>query len=219
MEAMASLGRCSGQLGSSFLPPCNTRVPISSRDFACAQTKSTTSVTGLSFSAENQQHRRVAVLKNGAKGMKRDVFDLRGNLAVSFSRQLDAEDTAERPKLVARFPITVNKNRCFYHICNCQRTDQETNSGEDTTDQSPESWGIQIAIAALKFYKSEISPLLPGSCRYVPTCSEYSMQAYRTYGVVKGTILTACRLARCNPLGGSGFDPPRWFGEPKPPSV
>ncbi|KZV51803.1 hypothetical protein F511_11491 [Dorcoceras hygrometricum] len=63
----------------------------------------------------------------------------------------------------------------------------------------------------------EISPLLPNSCRYVPTCSEYSMIAYKKYGVVKGTVLTAWRLCRCNPLGGSGFDPPRWFDETTPP--
>ncbi|XP_031485919.1 uncharacterized protein LOC116254584 isoform X4 [Nymphaea colorata] len=63
----------------------------------------------------------------------------------------------------------------------------------------------------------EISPLLPSSCRYVPTCSEYSMAAYKKYGVIKGTILTAWRLCRCNPLGGSGFDPPRWFDEPRAP--
>ncbi|BAF08396.1 UPF0161 protein At3g09310 isoform X3 [Oryza sativa Japonica Group] len=61
--------------------------------------------------------------------------------------------------------------------------------------------------------EGEISPLLPSSCRYVPTCSEYSMQAYKKYGVAKGTILTAWRLCRCNPLGGHGYDPPRWFDE------
>ncbi|XP_043690839.1 uncharacterized protein LOC122641617 isoform X2 [Telopea speciosissima] len=68
-----------------------------------------------------------------------------------------------------------------------------------------------------KASQGEISPLLPNSCRYVPTCSEYSMEAYKRYGVVKGTILTAWRLCRCNPLGGSGFDPPRWFDERSPP--
>ncbi|CAL5034983.1 unnamed protein product [Urochloa decumbens] len=73
--------------------------------------------------------------------------------------------------------------------------------------------GVNVALSMLKFYKREISPLLPSSCRYVPTCSEYSMQAYKRYGVVKGTILTAWRLCRCNPLGGYGYDPPRWFGE------
>ncbi|WVZ79846.1 hypothetical protein U9M48_027376 [Paspalum notatum var. saurae] len=73
--------------------------------------------------------------------------------------------------------------------------------------------GVNVALSMLKFYKREISPLLPSSCRYVPTCSEYSMQAYKRYGVVKGTILTGWRLCRCNPLGGYGYDPPRWFGE------
>lgn len=42
---------------------------------------------------------------------------------------------------------------------------------------------------------------MPKSCRYVPTCSEYSMIAYKKYGVVKGTVLTVWRLCRCNPLG------------------
>ncbi|XP_071717377.1 uncharacterized protein [Rutidosis leptorrhynchoides] len=65
--------------------------------------------------------------------------------------------------------------------------------------------------------QGEISPLLPKSCRYIPTCSEYSMIAYKKYGVTKGSILTVWRICRCNPLGGSGFDPPRWFDEPSPP--
>lgn len=73
--------------------------------------------------------------------------------------------------------------------------------------------GVKVALSMLRFYKREISPLLPNSCRYVPTCSEYSMIAYKKYGVVKGTVLTVWRLCRCNPLGGSGFDPPRWFDE------
>ncbi|PNX76539.1 hypothetical protein L195_g032491, partial [Trifolium pratense] len=63
----------------------------------------------------------------------------------------------------------------------------------------------------------EISPILPRSCRYVPTCSEYSMEAYKRYGFFKGTTLTVYRVCRCNPLGGSGYDPPRWFGEIRPP--
>ncbi|PON38588.1 hypothetical protein PanWU01x14_311700 [Parasponia andersonii] len=73
--------------------------------------------------------------------------------------------------------------------------------------------GVKAALSMLKFYKREISPILPKSCRFVPSCSEYSMEAYKKYGVVKGTVLTAWRLCRCNPLGGSGFDPPRWFDE------
>lgn len=86
-------------------------------------------------------------------------------------------------------------------------------------DKEVNSLGVKVALSMLSFYKREISPLMPRSCRYVPTCSEYSMQAYKKYGVVKGTILTAWRLCRCNPLGGSGFDPPRWFDEESPPEV
>jgi len=62
----------------------------------------------------------------------------------------------------------------------------------------------------LRFYKAGISPLLPSSCRYLPTCSEYSMDSYRKFGVWKGTVLTAWRLLRCNPWGSSGYDPPVW---------
>ncbi|KAF5202516.1 hypothetical protein FRX31_007897 [Thalictrum thalictroides] len=80
-------------------------------------------------------------------------------------------------------------------------------------EEVDKSLGVKAALSMLKFYKREISPLMPNSCRYVPTCSEYSMEAYNRYGVLKGTILTGWRLCRCNPLGGSGFDPPRWFGE------
>ncbi|GAB2272570.1 hypothetical protein Dimus_007391 [Dionaea muscipula] len=89
---------------------------------------------------------------------------------------------------------------------------------EDTTQKEEEvsSVGVKAALSILRFYKSEISPLLPKSCRYVPSCSEYSMISYKKYGFVKGTILTAWRICRCNPLGGSGFDPPRWFDEEGP---
>ncbi|XP_030528986.1 UPF0161 protein At3g09310 [Rhodamnia argentea] len=92
-----------------------------------------------------------------------------------------------------------------------------SNSDSSTSpDDEASSLGVKAALSMLRFYKREISPILPKSCRYVPTCSEYSMEAYKKYGVVKGTILSAWRICRCNPLGGSGFDPPRWFGEERP---
>ncbi|KAI3443029.1 uncharacterized protein J3R85_000381 [Psidium guajava] len=92
-----------------------------------------------------------------------------------------------------------------------------SNSDSSTSpDGEASSLGVKAALSMLRFYKREISPILPKSCRYVPTCSEYSMEAYKKYGVVKGTVLMAWRLCRCNPLGGSGFDPPRWFGEERP---
>ncbi|XP_043690838.1 putative membrane protein insertion efficiency factor isoform X1 [Telopea speciosissima] len=94
---------------------------------------------------------------------------------------------------------------------------EEDSTQKASQEEEVQNLGVKTAVCMLRFYKREISPLLPNSCRYVPTCSEYSMEAYKRYGVVKGTILTAWRLCRCNPLGGSGFDPPRWFDERSPP--
>mmetsp|Transcript_14898 Transcript_14898/g.35825 ORF Transcript_14898/g.35825 Transcript_14898/m.35825 type:complete len:232 (-) Transcript_14898:25-720(-) len=65
-------------------------------------------------------------------------------------------------------------------------------------------------IMAIGFYKQWISPLLPPACRFLPTCSQYGAQAIKEFGPSKGLILTAWRLARCTPLGGRGYDPPRW---------
>ncbi|KAJ6865086.1 hypothetical protein NC651_035601 [Populus alba x Populus x berolinensis] len=76
---------------------------------------------------------------------------------------------------------------------------------DEEEDHAENSLGVEAALSMLRFYKREISPLLPNSCRYVPTCSEYSMEAYKKYGVVKGTVLTAWRLCRCNPLGNVGL--------------
>ena len=65
-------------------------------------------------------------------------------------------------------------------------------------------------IMAIGFYKKWISPILPPACRFLPTCSQYGVQAIKEYGPTKGVILTAWRLARCSPSGGRGYDPPIW---------
>ncbi|CAN8269526.1 unnamed protein product [Cochlearia groenlandica] len=106
-----------------------------------------------------------------------------------------------------------NQLRCL--SAKSKLSNQVPESPQDEEEEEEESVGVKAALAMLRFYKREISPVLPRSCRYVPTCSEYSMEAYKRYGVLKGTVLTTWRLCRCNPLGGSGFDPPRWFGESK----
>lgn len=56
-------------------------------------------------------------------------------------------------------------------------------------------------------YQKFISPLLRPSCRFHPTCSEYSIQAITKYGAIKGMFLSLKRILRCNPWGGSGLDP------------
>lgn len=64
-----------------------------------------------------------------------------------------------------------------------------------------------IVLAMLRFYKRAISPNLPPSCRYMPTCSEYAYEAVEKYGILKGGRLAIWRILRCNPFGGSGYDP------------
>lgn len=62
-------------------------------------------------------------------------------------------------------------------------------------------------IVLIRFYQTCISPLKPGCCRFTPTCSQYALEAFRKYGPVKGLWLSVKRLMRCNPWGGSGYDP------------
>ena len=65
-------------------------------------------------------------------------------------------------------------------------------------------------VGMIGIYKNFISPLLPPACRFLPTCSQYGVQAIEEFGPTKGSILTAWRLLRCSPFGGKGYDPPRW---------
>lgn len=67
----------------------------------------------------------------------------------------------------------------------------------------------KLAILIIKFYQNYISKyILKGSnCRFNPTCSEYSIQAYRKYGFIKGTYLTINRILRCHPFNDGGYDP------------
>ncbi len=64
-----------------------------------------------------------------------------------------------------------------------------------------------LTLRLLRLYKHWISPSLPPSCRYVPTCSEYAMEAVETYGVVRGGFMAAWRLLRCHPFVKGGLDP------------
>jgi len=66
---------------------------------------------------------------------------------------------------------------------------------------------VQTLLVFLKIYQGMISPFLPNSCRYQPTCSEYSKQALLKYGFAKGLKLALKRISSCHPWGGSGHDP------------
>jgi uncharacterized protein len=63
-----------------------------------------------------------------------------------------------------------------------------------------------VVLAPLHLYRRVISPLLPARCRYYPSCSAYAVEAVRSYGVIRGVVLAAWRVMRCNPLSRGGFD-------------
>ena len=63
-----------------------------------------------------------------------------------------------------------------------------------------------IFVAPIRVYQRAISPALGNRCRYYPSCSEYAVQAIRSYGILRGLVLAAWRLLRCNPLSHGGFD-------------
>lgn len=65
----------------------------------------------------------------------------------------------------------------------------------------------KACMAAIRFYQREVSPLSPPRCRYIPTCSEYALEAVEKYGAVKGSFLAAKRILRCNPFHKGGYDP------------
>lgn len=70
---------------------------------------------------------------------------------------------------------------------------------------------VSVLIAPIRFYRYAISPWLPPSCRFVPTCSQYAIEALQVHGPLKGLYLALRRLLRCHPItwlgGGQGYDP------------
>lgn len=65
----------------------------------------------------------------------------------------------------------------------------------------------QLFLLPVYFYRYCISPFIPASCRYTPTCSKYAIQALQKYGPFKGSWFAIKRILRCHPWGGSGYDP------------
>ncbi len=67
------------------------------------------------------------------------------------------------------------------------------------------SW---LLIAAVRCYQLGVSPFIGPRCRFQPTCSQYFIEAVRKYGAIRGCWRGLCRIGRCHPWGGSGYDPP-----------
>lgn len=66
-----------------------------------------------------------------------------------------------------------------------------------------------LAVATIKLYQRLVSPMLPNSCRFYPSCSQYTVLAILKYGVLKGILMGSWRIMRCNPFSKGGFDPVR----------
>jgi hypothetical protein len=62
-------------------------------------------------------------------------------------------------------------------------------------------------VLLIRIYQFLLSPLMPASCRFNPTCSQYSLEALRKNGLYKGTLLAVKRISKCHPWGGEGHDP------------
>jgi putative membrane protein insertion efficiency factor len=65
----------------------------------------------------------------------------------------------------------------------------------------------RVALLLIRGYQRGISPLLPPSCRFVPSCSDYGYQAIEKYGIIRGGAMTVWRILRCNPFNKGGYDP------------
>ena len=73
----------------------------------------------------------------------------------------------------------------------------------------------RLILGSIRLYRAGISPLLPPSCRYTPTCSQFAEEAVRRYGAARGSWLAVRRILRCHPLGGRGYDPVPMIEEPR----
>lgn len=86
----------------------------------------------------------------------------------------------------------------------------ESNEPESTPDdalQTRTGFATRFGIGLVRFYQRFISPVLPASCRYQPTCSQYTLEAIRRYGLIKGSWMGAKRIGRCHPFHPGGYDP------------
>lgn len=65
----------------------------------------------------------------------------------------------------------------------------------------------KLILGFIRFYRRRISPYLPAMCKYYPTCSCYAIEAIETHGALKGSLMAAWRILRCNPFSVGGYDP------------
>ena len=116
-----------------------------------------------------------------------------------------ARPTQERSGRASRLPIDEHNRGCSAAIT-AKKYDEEDVPSKPLIDSSIEA----TLIGMIQWYKDTLSPLMQPRCRFYPTCSSYGIASIKEFGPVKGLILTAWRILRCNPVGGKGYDPPQW---------
>ena len=121
----------------------------------------------------------------------------------SVGRQLTAIDSSEHDnvQLVWKQSEEDDDSRS-----NSDTDDKKVSNKDDNDDQGLK----ELMISWIKWYRNTLSPIMPPNCRFFPSCSNYAIQAIETHGAIKGGVLTAWRILRCNPFGGAGYDPPIW---------
>lgn len=99
---------------------------------------------------------------------------------------------------------------------NTTTTDENDSDNNNEEDISASAKMKSMMLSWIGWYRSYISPVMPPNCRFLPSCSVYAIDAINKFGPWRGLVLTAWRIFRCNPLGGTAwrYDPPRW---PPPP--
>lgn len=111
-------------------------------------------------------------------------------------RMVMTKQTSRSPKDFDNF---IGCERANFLLCNKYTYSEKKNNSQQTLKY--------LAIILIKLYQCMLSPFLPNSCRFQPTCSEYALQAFRKYPVFKAFKLSFKRISRCHPWGGFGEDP------------
>ena len=88
--------------------------------------------------------------------------------------------------------------------------DGDNDNDGDDEEEDVEAGLQKLMLQSIRWYKSALSPMMPPNCRFRPTCSSYGLESIKKFGVIKGGFLTAWRILRCTPFGGSGYDAPEW---------
>lgn len=104
----------------------------------------------------------------------------------------------------------MSHSKCCHCEEHCEQDKQvEQTQSSNTEEQKKIGMLTQSIVVLIRFYQMFLSPLKPKycGCRFRPTCSEYAKNAFLLHGPFKGAMLSIGRILRCNPWGGSGYDP------------